>query len=355
MIYMGGKRKTRDNNLVIVCEGTRTEPNYFREIRDYIQDRYPERYSVIKVVPGKEELPGVTNTGRPKKTLRNGIPYQYYEMVEQDACLYNQYKKEPVRFIREAQLFIQARGFTRGWAVFDYDNRPQQNLIEAFDMITADPSLSIAFSSYSFEEWILLHFERNLNGFIASECKGSNNKTLECGRHCSPYDCHGSRCLAGHIRECQYIPDYSKEMQGLFRYYSLPHLDKALFNSASIRLPNVPIFSQNPVTTVDALVGEMLDMPVYRWLSSGEIFCINGTDYQLNITPAGLSLKNISTVGSNINPGVLLPIDSNRNSLPLFFKSIVFIRPGEEMELTPPLGCKYIQIDMKFERLIFPI
>lgn len=352
---MAGKRKTQDNNLVIVCEGTRTEPNYFREIRDYVQCRYPGKYSVIRVVPGKEALPKVKNAVRPKRALRSDNPYRYFEMEEQNASLYQQYKKEPVRFVREVQLFVQTKGFTRGWAVFDYDNRPQQNLSEAFDLVKANPSLSIAFSSYSFEEWILFHFEQNPTAFFESECKDINNKSVQCGLHCSPDDCHGSKCLAGRIRECQYIPGYSKEMQGLFANYLFPLLDNAFFNSAWIRSERTPVFSQNPVTTVDALVGEILDLPLYRRISSGDSFSINGTDFQLSITTVGISLKNISSVGSNINPGVLLPIDSNRNNLPLLFNSITFICPGEEMQLTLPSDCKYIQINVNFERLVFPV
>ena len=43
-------------NLIIVCEGTDTEYQYFTELADVVTQKQPERFGRIKVVPTPEEM-----------------------------------------------------------------------------------------------------------------------------------------------------------------------------------------------------------------------------------------------------------------------------------------------------------
>ena len=81
-------------------------------------------------------------------------------------------------------LFMEREKYVEGWAVYDLDNksgRTSQHHKEAREDPKKVDNLHIAFSSYSIEEWFLLHFERNPKAFENSECKDKNkqNNSLE--------------------------------------------------------------------------------------------------------------------------------------------------------------------------------
>lgn len=44
------------NNIVIVCEGTETEYHYLKELKSIVEERQPERFSDIRIIPTPEEL-----------------------------------------------------------------------------------------------------------------------------------------------------------------------------------------------------------------------------------------------------------------------------------------------------------
>ncbi|MCW3055308.1 MAG: abortive phage infection protein [Chthonomonadales bacterium] len=98
--------------ILIVCEGTKTEPNYFRSFR-VTNDIYGE-----------------------------GI--------------------ETMRVVEEAMRLNDKEGpFTQIWCVFDRDDFPAQNFDNAIHMVQSRESTGfrIAYSNESFELWYLLHFE----------------------------------------------------------------------------------------------------------------------------------------------------------------------------------------------------
>jgi len=106
--------------LLIVCEGRRTEPNYFHSIRR------EKRLSMahIEIVPGS-----ICGTD-PDNIVRYAI-------------------KEQKRR-RKDEMFDEV------WCVFDRDDH--LNIPTAFDLARRS-RLNLAFSNPSFELWFLLHFE----------------------------------------------------------------------------------------------------------------------------------------------------------------------------------------------------
>lgn len=156
------KRRVSPRTIFIACEGTNTEPNYFKGINEAIED---DEEFVITVYPDKNE--------------KNP-------------------KQHAIGLVLEAQSRIE--DFDEVWAVFDKDGYTKHQeafakAAEEFDIKEGNnivkKKVNIAFSSIAFEHWVLLHFERNQTGFIKSECKGEDKKSLKCGTNTHPNDCQG--------------------------------------------------------------------------------------------------------------------------------------------------------------------
>ena len=271
-------RKTK-NNIVIVCEGTETEYDYFTGLKNYLGDS--GKYYTIKIVPTKDPE-GIQGGNRQRKNRKlNGDrdTLRYYEQVEESRELYNKYHKQPTRYVREAQLFLKDNIYTEAWAVFDNDDFP--DLENAFKLASTDDKLNIAYSSISFEEWLLHHFERNAKVFDRSECK-VDDKSIDCNKD---KGCRGEHCIAGRLRTQGYLPYYKKNNKDDkkkdredFFTQTRSHLEQARINAAWLRhLQDAPIYERNPYTDVDRLVSRLLGLDKeYVWVRLGEEFKYNG-------------------------------------------------------------------------------
>lgn len=204
-------------------------------------------------------------TPRPKRQLKAGNK----AVPEQD--IEDEYKAFPIRFVREAQKGIEDGSFDEAWAVFDKDIHPRH--AEAFQLAATQVNgkcVRIAFSSISFEHWVLLHFEKNKTAFVKSECK-DGKKVLQCGTGHHVDDCQGARCVVGHIKVGGYLPDYSKQAN-MDLYTALKDsTNLAIENASWLRSQVVgsPIYGLNPYTDIDILVKRLLQLEVdYVWLTA---------------------------------------------------------------------------------------
>jgi hypothetical protein len=213
--------------LFIACEGTSTEFNYFTSWGE--TDAALERFERVEVYPDQNENNPQTN------------PYQLFEIA------------------KEA---LENGSADYAWAVFDKDNHPR--LPDTFTD-AASTEVNIAFSSRSFEEWVLMHFEKNNSPFNATECKNANGRPIKCGSHAVP-NCTPINCLTGHIRRNNYITGYSKKSDfDLFTAIN-QNTQVALVNSAWLRFhvgasANVAqpaLHNLNPYTDVDQLIYQFL-------------------------------------------------------------------------------------------------
>ena len=139
--------RTHSNNLVIVCEGTDTEYQYFTDLKEYVMAHQPDRYCAIKVVPVPVERIDRKNPKRNHlaRKLSNVPQYHYYCKYEDNAEDYNLYCAQPTRYVRETVLFMQEDGYDEGWAVFDCDQHPARE--DAFRY--AKPISSVAHNRFS--------------------------------------------------------------------------------------------------------------------------------------------------------------------------------------------------------------
>ncbi len=120
---------------LIVCEGTKTEPNYFEGLKLNLP-------------------PGVVNT---VQLEINGTGHNTLTVIE-DAL------KAKQRFEQNGRVIDEV------WAVFDRDSFPEQNFNNAIFKGQRD-GVNCAWTNEAFELWYLLHFQFFQNGMSRDDYK----------------------------------------------------------------------------------------------------------------------------------------------------------------------------------------
>jgi len=265
------------HTILIICEGTNTEPNYFKGIKEDVisQNIWTEGIAIdIRPKPpleieSAEEKETPHKSKRKKRKLRNDDEVLPISEIEEE------YKAVPVRYVREAQQGLEDGTYDEVWAVFDKDYHPKHE--DAFNLAQKDVNgkiVNIAFSSISFEYWVLLHFCRINQVFLKSSCK-VNSKIINCGEGIHADDCYGVRCCSGFIKTNRYIPTYSKQSQ--IDLYALlkTHTKDAIINASWLRTyqSDTPIYDLNPYTDVDFLVKYLFRIEQqYHWMNINTSF-----------------------------------------------------------------------------------
>lgn len=123
----GKQQSKRDNSrtpaphrYLIVCEGEKTEPNYFEGIKRIIDKKYSNRFEIEIIGTGVNTL-----------------------QVVKKAMLRRSSSPNPI---------------SRVWAVFDRDDFPESNFNDAIQKCKAE-NINAAWSNESIELWFLLHFQ----------------------------------------------------------------------------------------------------------------------------------------------------------------------------------------------------
>jgi len=295
---VGRSKKSIEHTLLIVCEGENTEPSYFESIRDIVQsdNTYWTEGITIRVSPKpkidmneKENTKQTINHKKKRKQRKLQAPRTVIEFEIED-----KYKDNPSRYIWEAQKGLEDGTYAEAWAVFDYDNR--KYIQKAFDY-ASEKKVNIAYSNYSFEMWILMHFEKNKTAFSASECREKNKtafsaseskekkKVLNCNSGVEPNDCFGSKCIGGYLRNMQYLISSTKGRNSLYDQLE-DKLEFAYHNAAWLRKSN------------DHLVKRLFKKEeLINWINLGEDHLINSTlqiKFELKETQLKAVLTNVS-------------------------------------------------------------
>ena len=147
LVSSGRKQGTRDQKVrfLIVCEGKKTEPNYFRALIDECKSqnngaKIDKQRTIVSIVA--KIGAGAVGTGN----------------------LVNKAKKLKDEYKRRNQIH-----FDRVWLVFDKDD------FKDFNKAIADAKkegMNCAWSNGAFELWFLLHFQNGFEG----KCKDYVNK-----------------------------------------------------------------------------------------------------------------------------------------------------------------------------------
>lgn len=340
------KREFKTNNLVIICEGTETEYPYFEYIKNKVKDNFVE-IKVILNPDDKEKLDKLRESeNRKLKKLAyqtNEAPKKYplYVTLEENEddvdANYEKYKQAPAKYAREAYLWLK-QGYSEAWAVYDLDdtNDPDHSVHQcANELIESLPSsLHIAFSAYSFEEWILLNFERCATAFQHSAFKKTNEKKEEndCnGRFCH-YKCRcTAECIGNYLTLKGYVESirgtysdqqtnkdksYSKNdgkiyAQAIYEDATLRH--RAYVNAAWSRSLNNGVFYDcNPYSDVDRLIMRLLnDEKDIHWIKTNEEFKLGVNKFTIKQKNGILYISHQGAENCVINDGQIYWCDDD--------------------------------------------
>jgi len=124
--------------VLIVCEGEKTEPNYFKWWQKQLEN--------IRGAAKSKAVGGIEVNSYGDEIKVNGEGKNTNSLV-----------KEAIKL--KVQAKIQAKiEYTHVWCVFDRDSFPPKNYNAAIDNARTN-DLKVAYSNEAFELWYLLHFD----------------------------------------------------------------------------------------------------------------------------------------------------------------------------------------------------
>lgn len=211
-------------------------------------------------------------------------------------------KTDPINIIKEAKQ--SKKNYNEVWVVFDKDRERDYENEVAFK-IAANAKIKIAFSSISFEHWLILHFEKCRFAFQRSDCESRST-------HAAPVVCvcHGTVCAKTYLKQPALFPTFEKGRSLL--YDDLKDRNEiAVENAAWLRKyqsPYTDIHLLNPYTDVDNLLCELLKLKKVSYMSIGETFAFDDLEITIldtsrngNIITVIMQLNNLGQVAFPIN------------------------------------------------------
>jgi hypothetical protein len=317
--------------ILIICEGEKTEPFFFKSIHDLLKKREYDIGQVeisIRPEPNIEEEEELERSpskpARKKQELRR-VKYEP-EITE---------GRPPLKWVLEAQTELADGTFNEAWTVFDHDNHPSRK--EAFDEAKKEiegttEKVRIAFSSISFEYYLLLHFERIYKAFEKSECR-IGRKSMKCHSGENKLDCFGQKCIGGYMRKKGYLIGSTKTSESVFPMIK-DQLEIGFENAAWLRYESqnhqseLPIHERNPYITTDELVKRLTgNRNIWTWIERNiwhkfNSFSIHVSDEQ------NLSISNNGKVMMVIPENSFTEINVYRNRRKTFGSRMI-IAPAE--------------------------
>lgn len=209
------KRKTEFKSkrkfYLIVCEGEKTEPNYFESLKESLPR-------------GVLELTNIDIDGTGKNTL---------SIIEEAKKLKKKYEEKYLRKIDNV------------WAVFDKDSFPSNNFNNAINKgANSRPKINCAWTNEAFELWYLLHF----NYYHTGVPRGRYQKLLE-------KEINNS----ANTSDFKYQKN-SKEMFSILNQYGSQ--EKAIANAEKLEglYHDRSYSNHNPCTKVHKLINELIEL-----------------------------------------------------------------------------------------------
>jgi hypothetical protein len=181
--------------VLIVCEGGKTEPNYFSELRD-----------ALRLNTANIEICGKECNSSPRDVVDFAI-----------------------------EKYKASKDYDRVYCVFDRDQHQTYN--EALDRIRQtnlkkNHKILAITSVPCFEIWFILHFGYSTKGYVAGQ---------------------GSICAQVVKDLKQHIPGYEKGSSGIYRQMQ-DKTDTAVTNAKKLSRYNIDVETDNPSTKVHQLV-----------------------------------------------------------------------------------------------------
>lgn len=339
----------------IVCEGTHTEPLFFASIRDAILEGvYDIGDCTINIIPKPiisdnidvPKTPVARGSYQVKKIRRAMKPGETEEGILTGF-------PAPLNWIRTAQEKLRESISDEAWAIFDKDGHPA--MAEAFAAAEEEidgRTIGIAFSSRSFEYYMLLHFEYIYQEFHATECGErihGKKKQLKCMLpEAKLGSCQGDRCINGYARSKAYWVR-SKSTESMFPLVkdklNIGIIHAHWLRAESDRENTNFVYERNPYVTTDKLICRLTNTFVYE---SGQTVVLkyNGVPIQVAL----LGVCPLMVVNTSETRTVILPEG--------FFQILncetnVLTPVKERKELQPQCDDFYQEFCLKQTEIIF--
>ena len=255
-------------SILIICEGDNTEPSFFNSIRDKIIKGEYNLDAAIKILPEPkvvdvpQEESDKHRSKRKKRELKAAIK-------DEPSVIKG---VPPLKWVKAGIEELKSGTYNEVWTVFDHDNHPKRK--EAFELaessIVEGRKVNIAFTSRSFEYFLLLNFEQLYKPFNYTDCKDNDN-VIDCGSGIHTSDCMGELCINGYARTKGYW-DNSKAKESLYPLVE-DRINIAFDNSAWLRNKSdiieaeVPVYDRNPYTSVDLLISRLTGIRLKTWVN----------------------------------------------------------------------------------------
>lgn len=330
--------------LMLICEGTRTEPNFF-----YCLCEDMRKQGVLgckfKVLPKSsfevEDEEVNADRGDRKRTTREVLPGK--PMKESPNPQFS--GEQPLNWVKAGLDYLST--YDEVWCIFDKDGHPKQK--EAFELVQQsqedNKNINIAFSSRSIEYYFLLHFEYIYKAFEKSECnekqyhrKKPKTVYFKCmtDKAIKGKACDGSKCINGYARKQGYWME-SKSDTSLYPILK-DKLLKGIRNSIRLRkeshLANTEsaIYERNPYITTDYLVARILGYTIQEH----KTFDIktNGTSIRVNLDDNTISFSNEGTISYILQAGCIILIDAFNNAHMPYNDKAILIEPTKKYSVS---------------------
>lgn len=263
--------------MLLICEGTKTEPNFFAAFRDDKDKCRVKGEITIQPKPSLAHEDIVVqqnrgNTVRQKRALKSAGVHEQ-PIVFPGA--------QPLNWVTAGINSLDT--FEEVWCIFDKDDHPTRK--DAFELAESQQRLGknirIAFSSRCIEFYFLLHFEYLYKAFEKSECNGKENGKTRSYHCCLPNAvkgkaCQGDCCTNGYARTKGYWTD-SKSDYSLYPilkdrlFYAIRNAELVRRESLRKENPAIPFYDRNPYVTTDRLISRLMGFAI---LFLGEIVSI---------------------------------------------------------------------------------
>lgn len=283
--------KATQYSMLLICEGTHTEPNFFGAMVEWLKEEGKINF-IVKILP----KPTITSDDN-DLDLNRGASTRKKRTVKKDTPEQQELEKTP-QFQGQPPLnWVEAginhlHTYDEVWVIFDKDGHPKTQ--EAFKRAEKEEvdgkKVKIAFSSRCFEYYLLLHFEFIYKAFEKSECNGkkysdNGQKSKTVSYHCMTKRavkgkaCQGDKCINGYARLKGYWEN-SKGEQSTFPLVK-DKLWIGICNAHTVRwksnmLHGTDFYVRNPYVDADKLICRLLD---YKTIENKEKSSItNGND-----------------------------------------------------------------------------
>lgn len=118
-------------SLMLVCEGTVTEPKYLEDLVEVVQTKAPDYIIKITPIPPKDNYDTEIGQSYARKAVRRRV-IEEVAVEPEHAFVPQEFKAQPLEYVWKARESLKIHG--EAWAIFDRDEHPAVN--EAFELVS---------------------------------------------------------------------------------------------------------------------------------------------------------------------------------------------------------------------------